>query len=28
MPYTLVQQEVDVRITESVVEVFHKGKRI
>lgn len=28
VPYTLVKQEVDVRITESLVEVFHKGNRI
>lgn len=27
-PYTLVKQEVDVRMTESVIELFHKGKRV
>lgn len=28
VPYTLVRQEVDVRMTESLVEVFHKGNRV
>ena len=28
VPYTLVQQEVDVRITEKMVEIFFKGKRV
>jgi transposase len=28
VPYTLVREEVDVRMTESMVEVFHKGKRV
>jgi transposase len=28
LPYTLVKQEVDVRMTESIVEIFHKGKRV
>jgi transposase len=27
-PYTLVKQEVDVRMTEAIVEIFHKGKRV
>lgn len=26
--YTLVKQEVDVRMTESIIEIFHKGKRV
>lgn len=28
VPYTLVQQEVDVRMTEKMVEIFFKGKRV
>jgi transposase len=28
VPFTLVREEVDVRMTESIVEVFHKGKRV
>lgn len=28
VPYTLIKQEVDVRLTKSVVEVFFKGKRV
>ena len=28
VPYTLVQQRVDVRLSENVVEIFHKGQRI
>lgn len=28
VPYTLVKQEVDVRMTESIVEIFYKGKRV
>jgi transposase len=28
VPYSLVKQEVDVRMTESIVEIFHHGKRV
>jgi len=28
VPYTLVRQKVDVRITSSIIEIFHKGKRM
>ncbi len=28
VPYTLVKNEVDVRMTEAIVEIFHKGSRV
>ena len=28
MPYALVKQQLDVRLSAQVVEVFHKGKRV
>lgn len=28
VPYTLIKQQLDVRVTERVVELFHKGKRV